>query len=542
MAGFVHILKAMKLFVGPLLFVLTLQSQALAQANIQQLLNEKLYLHVKMEPSQKIIETDVLKELYQLNGYAPFWTESGKPNQAATILKNILLNANNWGLSSDQYLHPGILSLFDRLNERNAITLELLLSSAYVRFAQDLANGQILDPDLLDEDIKMPRKNFEDYAVLAEAAKKPEALSQALESLTPQHEKYQSLIQALRKLQSLQNQKSWGNLNDPQVDLRPGQKHPTIPEIKKRLHDLGYPVSNRTDVYDSELQTAAQRFQQSHHMRVTRTLSRPFFRSIQVNLQNRIDRIKANLEKYRWFPRHWDTRYLMVNLALQEMQIVENKRAVIEMKTVVGRPTRRTPTMRDEIRRVEFSPTWTVPFSIATKDKLPELQLNPYALEKLHIKIYDRNQSEIDPSQVNWLGIDRTNFYFTLVQQPGSHNALGLVKFPLSNPWFIYLHDTNEPWLMSEVDRLRSSGCIRLEDAFKVAEYLLQDQGYPVLEMKNPRSEPVPVMVRRPLPVYFLYQTVDVTSSGEIRFAQDEYGQDQRLIELFRSRGSREKF
>lgn len=190
-----------------------------------------------------------------------------------------------------------------------------------------------------------------------------------------------------------------------------------------------------------------------------------------------------------------------------------------------------------------MSPTWTVPFSIAIKDKIPMLQENPYALDSMKIKFYDRNNNEFDPGKVDWSQVDKTNFNFTFIQQPGPQNALGLVKFNLTNPWFIYLHDTNEHNLFNEWERLRSSGCIRLEQPFKLAQYLLQDQPQWTLEeMKTVRPEPLPVKVSNPLPVYIMYLTVDVTANGEIRQAVDEYGQDQRLIELFKSRGSREKF
>ncbi len=532
---------SMKLYVGLIQFLFVFQAQA---TDLNKLLSDKLYLHVKVEPSQKIIETEPLKQLYELNGYAALWTAAGQPNQAALVFKQILLQADDWGLTTDQYLPKELLNLFDRVNEKNAVTFEILLSDAYLNFSRDLINGQILDPDLIDEDIKMPRKNFQISTLLVEAAKRPETLVSVFEKMSPQHEKYKKLIFILKKMKTLKAQKAWSELLvDPMIDLKVGAQHEVLVEVKKRMTDLGYPISNQSNVYDAELQKAVTRYQELNSLQITRTLSRSFFKSIGPGLQDRIDKIKANLEKYRWFPQVWENRYLIVNMAFQEMNVVENNQTIMAMKTVNGRPTRRTPTMRDEIRRVELSPTWTVPYSIAVKDKLPDLQENPYVWQKSGIKIYNRSNQEVDPGSINWRSYDRTNFDFTLVQQPGPQNALGLVKFPLTNPWFIYLHDTNEIHLMKESARLRSSGCVRLEDAFKLAQYLLRDQlQWNLKEMKIQRSQPLPIPVKQSLPVYFMYQTVDVTASGEIRTAIDHYGQDQRLIELFRSRGSREKF
>ena len=530
----------MKLYVGFILIFLTISVRAI---ELNQLLSDKLYLHVKMEPTQKIIETEPLKKLYELNGYANLWTEAGKPNRAALMLKQILTQADDWGLTSSEYLSKELLSLFDHSTPSNSITLELLLSDTYLKFSQDLMNGQVLDPDLIDEDIKMPRKTFEAWSALVEGAKHPETMVATFDRLSPQHEKYKSLLVVLRKLNTLKAQNKWGQLVDPKIDLKPGAKHASLVEVKKRLSDLGYPITSDSNVYDAELQKVLPRFEELNGLPQSKTISRSFFRSLTPDLDSRIDKIKANLEKFRWFPQNWESRYLMVNMAFQEMKVVEDNKTIMNMKTVNGRPTRRTPTMRDEIRRVELAPTWTVPFSIAVKDKLPSLQENPYAWDSIGIKIYDSRDNEIDPGQVDWRSVDRTNFNYTLVQQPGKQNALGLVKFPLMNPWFIYLHDTNEHHLMNEYDRLRSSGCVRLEDAFKLAQYLLRDQPeWTLSEMKVSRSQPLPIPVKQRLPVYFIYQTVDVTPAGEVRMAVDAYGQDQRLIELFKSRGSREKF
>ncbi len=54
-------------------------------------------------------------------------------------------------------------------------------------------------------------------------------------------------------------------------------------------------------------------------------------------------------------------------------------------------------------------------------------------------------------------------FTFYIRQLPGPENALGVVKFPLQNPWAIYMHDTNEKQLFGESKRHRSSGCVRLK-------------------------------------------------------------------------------
>ena len=44
------------------------------------------------------------------------------------------------------------------------------------------------------------------------------------------------------------------------------------------------------------------------------------------------------------------------------------------MKVVIGAVATQTPEFSDEMDYVEFNPTWTVPYSIATKEMLPKLK------------------------------------------------------------------------------------------------------------------------------------------------------------------------
>lgn len=513
--------------------------RAWAQSPEATLLSDRLYILA----GDQIIETDELRELYQLSQWKWFWVKEGKATDQALQLRQILKAADQHGLDPQNYWTPLLERVFQQVNLSRQRTFEILASDALIRYAQDLSRGQILDPDLIDEDIKMLRKNQKLIPSIAEILKGSSDLRQDLEKLAPQNPLYQSLKETLAHLRELQTQSAWGTFRGPDVDLRPGQSHNSLPEIKKRLQTLGYGNLNTTTVYDNDLEKSVKRFQALNGFPGSRNLTRAMVKSLSVGLQERMDQIKANMEKLRWFPGEWEPRHLFVNLAFQEASLVEADLPVLQMRTVNGRPTRRTPTLKDEIRFVEPQPTWTVPFSIAVKDKLEMLRADSQSLARQKIWVYDQSRNLLDPTSVDWQVVDRTNFHFTLVQQPGPHNALGLVKFPLTNPWFIYMHDTNEPHLFKDSQRLRSSGCVRLEKPWDLAEFLLRDQPeWTKAKLLTPQMSTKQVFVRQNLPVYFLYLTAQKTASGEIRFAQDQYGQDQRLLELFKTRGSNEKF
>jgi murein L,D-transpeptidase YcbB/YkuD len=513
---------------------------SLVQAqNLKDLVSQRLYLTVGEEK----IEVQNISEIYELNSYQRFWLDELRPSLSAIALKEKLQAAEEHGLDSKNYWTPQLDRLFLNLTDRNSLTFDLLMTDTLVRFVKDLSQGQILDPDLIDEDIKMTRKDLVKSDRLYSMIKNADTLKSQLDSLAPQSSQYLALKNALLKLKQIDQSESWGSIIDPGSEIRPGGSHASVPEIKKRLNDLGYRLTNQTAVFDPELQAQYKKFLSLNSLPAAKNLNRAFYKMISQDLKTRIQQIEANMEKLRWFPQFLEPRHLFVNLAFQEATVFENHKPILSMRTVNGRPTRRTPTLKDEIRYVEPYPTWTVPFSIAVKDKLDLLKSDPGALNSQGIFIFDQSRNQVDPFSVNWFNIDRSNFRYVLVQQPGAQNALGLVKFPLTNPWFIFLHDTNEPQILKDTARLRSSGCVRLEKPWELVQYLFQDQpDMTKAKLLSPQFRTRPVFVKNPLPVYFLFLTVEVTDIGEIRFAQDNYGQDKRLIELFNSRGSNEKF
>jgi len=82
------------------------------------------------------------------------------------------------------------------------------------------------------------------------------------------------------------------------------------------------------------------------------------------------------------------------------------------------------------------------------------------------------NARPIDPSDVDWQAVADGKVLVRLRQNPGAHNAMGRMKFMFPNPQGIYLHDTPNKELLQEEARLFSGGCVRLEDAPRLARWM----------------------------------------------------------------------
>jgi murein L,D-transpeptidase YcbB/YkuD len=133
----------------------------------------------------------------------------------------------------------------------------------------------------------------------------------------------------------------------------------------------------------------------------------------------------------------------------------------------------------------------------------------------------------LDPATIDWKAVAEGKEEVLIRQLPGPHNSMGRMKFMFPNEEGIYLHDNPERELFSEASRLYSGGCVRLEDAPRLGQWLF---GRPLEWERAGTEERVPLA--DPVPVYLTYLTAMPTSSG-IAYFDDIYGRDaSRLAQL----------
>lgn len=117
-----------------------------------------------------------------------------------------------------------------------------------------------------------------------------------------------------------------------------------------------------------------------------------------------------------------------------------------------------------------------------------------------------------------------------IVQQPGPENSLGLVKFDMKNDHEIYLHDTPAKQLFAEVQRQRSHGCVRVDDAVGFAEKIARDEG--ILDQWNKARATGKegfVELPREIPVRLFYSTILFDDEGAPVIRADPYGWNDRV-------------
>jgi murein L,D-transpeptidase YcbB/YkuD len=132
---------------------------------------------------------------------------------------------------------------------------------------------------------------------------------------------------------------------------------------------------------------------------------------------------------------------------------------------------------------------------------------------------------------------DIEHLRYAVRQKPGPKNSLGLVKFLFPNEYDVYMHSTPELNLFNLTRRDRSHGCVRLQHADQMAQWVLSndkpdgdwDQDKVTGMMTDDENNNKTINLKTPLPVAILYLTANVDEDGNIDFFNDIYGYDQQL-------------
>jgi murein L,D-transpeptidase YcbB/YkuD len=268
-------------------------------------------------------------------------------------------------------------------------------------------------------------------------------------------------------------------------------------------------------------------FQARHGIAADGVIGPATLAALNVPVAARIEQLRASLERARWVFYDPESEFLVVNVAGFELYLVRRGQVVWRTRVQVGRPYRQTPIFRAEMTYLVVNPTWTVPPTIFRNDILPAVRRNPAYLASRNIDVFDRGGAPVDPASVDWSG---RNPPYRLVQRPGPDNALGRIKFMFPNEHAVYLHDTPSRDLFERDSRAFSSGCIRVENPFELAEQLIGERGRERLDAVVASGETRTVFLDKPMTVMLLYWTAEVDAAGRVSFFPDVYQRDASLI------------
>lgn len=481
-------------------------------------------------------ESWALSIFYQSRDFALAWIGPTGPTTQALDIVRVLKDAGSHALDASQYADAvqAAAELAKDATLRERVNADVLLSRAALLYARHASAGRV-DPKSLSRNI--------DFAPLAaEPADVLERLLAAdgpgdyLESLNPRTADYRALRSAFEKLLAGAALQKLTRVPEGPL-LKPGVSGSRVALLRERLNETGDLASGAPSdpsVFDETLEAAVETFQARESLPVDGVVGSMTLAALNRSPADQLRQLAVNMERRRWMPDDFGTRHVLVNEPAFALRVVDAGETVHTARVVIGKSYHQSPAFSDEIETVVFNPYWNVPDSIAYKEYLPLLRRDPTYLARQGFRMYAASGSRFVPAEfsaVDWSHPDAGRFRFKLRQPPGAANALGKVKFLFPNKHSVYLHDTPSKSLFARDSRAFSHGCIRVQDPLKLAEVLLEREGWSRADIDRAvasgRNQHIALDTH--VPVHLVYWTAAAQDNGTVVYHRDVYDRDERL-------------
>jgi L,D-transpeptidase YcbB len=252
------------------------------------------------------------------------------------------------------------------------------------------------------------------------------------------------------------------------------------------------------------------------------TQRRLLARAVAVNASpNTLARLELNLERARLLPGPW-VHHIVVDAASGRLWYYQAGKEAGTMRVVVGKPQSPTPMLAGMLQYAILNPYWNIPTDLAQTIVAPKVlagrSLSSMRMEAL--SDWSTGATKLDPKSIDWRAVASGAQQLRIRELPGPANSMGRAKFMFPNDSGIYLHDTPQRDLLTKPKRHFSNGCVRLEDAPRLGQWLL---GRSIVAKGASPEQAVPLRV--PMPVYLTYLTAIEGKNGVV-FLDDVYGRD----------------
>lgn len=478
-----------------------------------------------------------LDALYRSGGYISIWQDEKRVDGWLAELQKLAAD----GLNPDEYIAPAA-------EDADPVCTELHYSAQYLLSLEHLSRGRLDQQG--HEPVWEPSSQLPILQV--EVARLGilglEDMSRAFELARPSLPLYQQLRDAYQQLGD--KLPSFMPFPDGAL-LKPGEADPRLPQLMQRLISGGYldpqasagpidlpvrieprVITGQPLLYQETLQQAVRAFQADHGLQPDAVIGPQTIAALNISPEQRQQQVRINLERLRWLDARRQHHSLLVNAAGSKAFLYEGDDVRWQSRVQSGSPDRATPLLDSRINRVTLNPSWTIPPTIMREDKLPQIRSNPAYFEERNLRVLDTEGHPLDPASIDW----HNPRGILLREPPGPNNPLGRMVFRFDNPFAVFLHDTPSQSLFARAVRNVSSGCVRVEQADELADYLfysLDNQQRERIEQRMTSGNTHEVGIRNGPQVLLSYWTAEATDEGQLRFTPDPYELDESLMKAY---------
>jgi murein L,D-transpeptidase YcbB/YkuD len=494
----------------------------------------------------------LVKKIYANTGNRPLWIGPENAEKMSTLiqaLKDPLFNYKNKPF--DQKSIKKLLYYLDNNtispSKKAAVyaRLDLLLTNSYVRLVRFITEGDV-DWSLVQKKFKALKESDDIQATWKmKPGKFPpvESLIASIEqgtirnymiSLLPMQKRYRKLVKLLT---SYRRMEKFPKIPYSNKILKPGDSSSRVVQIKKRLQISGdYPANaSLSRKFDETLRRAVITYQKRYLLKVTGTVDKTMTWYLNQPAKKNIRAIITNLDKTKLYPKKFEHEYIEVNVPDFNLRYYRNSEIILKKGVVVGRIDRPTPIFDDMLEYIVINPTWTIPDNLIKRDLIHVLREDPDYLVKNNIHVFQGNKEiEITQEMLDPYEHNEEKVPYRFVQFPGDNNALGRIKFMFPNKYAVYIHDTDNKNLLERRYKVYSSGCMRVEQPFELADLLLThargNWNRKKIEETIASDKTTTIRLKKPIPVHIVYFTV-YEEDGLAYFKHDIYLYDQIIYE-----------
>jgi L,D-transpeptidase YcbB len=496
----------------------------------------------KLNDSTKLNNFLVLKLFYIKTEAAPIWSDDKKFKAVTNSFYNYLDNAILNGLFKEDYNFSLLKKLKSQL-ENDSLNLasqvvwgntELLLTDALIGVMADLKQGRLQTDSFSWKKDSAKISSF--FIPQINKIIAGENIDTVLQHLEPTHKGYLALKSGIKNFVDSMDRKLYTYVDYPYKDSLAFLK-----TLRKRLAESN--INFSADPDSLELVDAIKSYQKKVGITIDGKVGAGMIKKLNSSDRQRLNVIAITLDKYKQLPAQMPKKYIWVNLPSYFMQVYDSDTLVLESKIIVGKQSTSTPLITSAISDIVLYPTWTVPTSIITKDMLPGLKRNPNYLARRGLYLLNGKGGRVNPYAVNWNKYTK-GIPYRIQQASGDRNALGIIKFNFSNPFSVYLHDTNQRYLFKNGVRSLSHGCVRVQEWEKLANYLVQNDSLNLKQgdtlqfntdsLKTWMAEKTNrvLVLKDRVPLYIRYFGCDLID-GRIKFFDDIYFEDRDLKQKY---------